>query len=144
MVVTEFAGELPAPGQGAGHAWRGGVGAQRSLRRTMIAAIDKAPMAPRTASTSPYRPPWLSPKSKDTWQRRLSTWVVNLLAVMVVTTALFAVLTLLCAGVGAPPETPALCALRVGLVALGVALTEPHLWNMLAAPVVDVVANLVQ
>lgn len=72
-----------------------------------------------------------------------TSMTVNLLAVIVVATAVLIVLTLLNAGVGAPPEIPALGALGFGLVALGVALKEPQLWSMLAAPVVDVAANVV-
>lgn len=72
-----------------------------------------------------------------------TSMTVNLLAVIVVAPAVLIVLTLLNAGVGAPPEAPALGALGFGLAAVGVALMDPQPWSMLAAPVVDVVANVV-
>ena len=71
-----------------------------------------------------------------------TSMTVSLLAVIVVATAVLTVLTLLNAGIG-PPEAPALGALGGGLVALGVALKGRELWSVLAAPVVDVVANVV-
>ncbi|HVL06814.1 MAG TPA: hypothetical protein VM388_12565 [Acidimicrobiales bacterium] len=70
-----------------------------------------------------------------------TSMTVNLLVVIVVATAVLIVLTLLNAGVGAPPEIPALGTLGFGLVAL--ALKDPQLWSMLAAAVVDVAANVV-
>lgn len=72
-----------------------------------------------------------------------TSMTVNLLAVIVVATAAIIVLTLLNAAIGAPPEAPALGALAFGIAAVGVALVNPPLWSMLAAPVVDVVANVV-
>jgi energy-converting hydrogenase Eha subunit E len=72
-----------------------------------------------------------------------TSMMVNLLAVIVVATAVLIVLTLMNACVGAPPEAPALGALGFGLAAVGVALIDPRLSSTLAAPVVDVVANVV-
>ncbi len=72
-----------------------------------------------------------------------ASMAVNLLAVIVVVTAVLIVLTLLNAAIGAPSEAPALGALAFGLAAVGVALMNPQLWSLLAAPVVDVVANVV-
>ena len=72
-----------------------------------------------------------------------TSMTVNLLAVIVVATSALIVLTLLNAVIGAPPEAPALSSLGLGLAAVGDALVNPQLWSMLAAPVVDVVANVV-
>lgn len=68
---------------------------------------------------------------------------VNLLAVLVIVTAVLIVLTVLNAGIGGPPEAPVIGALASGIAAVGVAFVNPSLWSMLAAPVVDVVTNVV-